>query len=232
MCKKYFKQTRIRSDPPAVLVAPHVDACVSAERLRHDAFARQFGDLTAAEAKSLLAQRSALAELRRMRVGRTLASSDDMSIALSCTVQAAMAYAPTAEGVLANAAILCKVLAGNSDAALRLAPLANRLKACELNGPAKFSLVYELAQANVEAEHAAAALIARGVPGVPINHVMADAWARAADFGFHNPKLKHEAEDKYTASHFPRTGSDPALHTNQLPRSGRWGCTRTTGNRG
>jgi hypothetical protein len=292
----------------------HVDVCVSAERLRHDAFARQFGDLTAAEAKSLLAQRSALAELRRMRV----ASSDDVSIALSCTVQAAMAYAPTAEGVLANAAILCKVLAGNSDAALRLAPLANRLKACELNGPAKFSLVYELAQANVEAEHAAAALIARGVP---INHVMADAWAstrawstsdelymneatpvltrsyeelgetfqwalvdtassqggpsffhsvckkyfkqrirsdrpavrgapqvdplsklldvaaatvytpalsddvrntlssgcrRAADFGFHNPKLKHEAEDEYTASHFPRTGSDPALHTNQF----------------
>ena len=81
-------------------------------------------------------------------------------------------------------------------------------------------MYYELAQANVEAEHAAAALIARGVP---INHVMADAWARAADFGFHNPKLKHEAEDKYTASHFPRTGSDPALH------SGRWGCTRTTG---
>ena len=40
------------------------------------------------------------------------------------------------------------------DAAPRLAPLANRLKACELNGPAKFSLVYELAQANVEAEHA------------------------------------------------------------------------------
>ena len=152
MCKKYFKQTRIRSDPPAVRVAPHVDACVSAERLRHDAFARQFGDLTAAEAKSLLAQRSALAELRRMRVGRTLASSDDVSIALSCTVQAAMAYAPTAEGVLANAAILCKVLAGNSDAALRLAPLANRLKACELNGPAKFSLVYELAQANVKAD--------------------------------------------------------------------------------
>lgn len=182
MCKKYFKQTRIRSDPPAVRVAPHVDACVSAERLRHDAFARQFGDLTAAEAKSLLAQRSALAELRRMRVGRTLASSDDVSIALSCTVQAAMAYpyAPTAEGVLANAAILCKVLAGNSDAALRLAPLVNRLKACELNGPAKFSLVYELAQANIEAEHAAAALIARGVP---INHVMADAWARGLTLG-------------------------------------------------
>jgi len=101
VCKKYFKQTRIRSDPPAVRVAPHVDACVSAERLRHDAFARQFGDLTAAEAKSLLAQRSTLAELHRMRVGRTLASSDDVSIALSCTVQAAMAYpyAPTAEGV-------------------------------------------------------------------------------------------------------------------------------------
>ena len=78
VCKKYFKQTRIRSDPPTVRVAPHVDACVSAERLRHDAFARQFGDLTAAEAKSLLAQLSALAELRRMRVGRTLASSDDV----------------------------------------------------------------------------------------------------------------------------------------------------------
>ena len=93
MCKKYFKQTRIRSDPPAVRVAPHVDACVSAERLRHDAFARQFGDLTAAEAKSLLAQRSTLAELHRMRVGRTLATSDNVSIALSCTVQAAMAYA-------------------------------------------------------------------------------------------------------------------------------------------
>ena len=298
----------------------HVVACVSAERLRHDAFAGQFGALTAAEAKSLLAQRSALAELRRMRVGRTLDMSDDLSIALSCTVQAAMAYAPTAEGVLANAAILCKVLAGNSDAASRFAPLANQLKACKLNGPAKFSLVYELAQANVEAEHAAANFIARGVT---INHVMADVWAstrawstsdelymneaspvmtrsyeelgetfhqalvdtvssqggpsffrsvckkyfkhtrirsdppavrvaprvdplsqlldvahaaavytpalsddvrntmssgcrRAADFGFHNPKLKHEAEDEYTASHFPRTGSDPALHTNQF----------------
>jgi hypothetical protein len=79
----------------------------------------------------------------------------------------------------------------------------------------------------LDVAHAAAVY----TPGLSddVRNTMSSGCRRAADFGFHNPKLKHEAEDKYTASHFPRTGSDPALHTNQLPRGGRWGCNRTTG---
>ena len=49
-----------------------------------------------------------------------------------------------------------------------------------------------------------------------VRNTLSSGCRRAADFGFHNPKLKHEADDEYTASHFPRTGSDPALHTNQF----------------